>query len=225
MQLAIFDLDHTLLEGDCDQLWGDFLVSQGLVDASDYQSRKNQYYQDYLDGTLDVVAFLEFSAEVLTRFSADELAHLGQQFSQDYVIPRLRQRAIAALQTHQQRGDCCLVMTATNHFLAQWATRTLSLDGLIASELEYQSQQYTGRTRGLPNYREGKVKRLLQWLQQRHFDLNQATFYSDSHNDLPLLNQVGYPVAVTPDEALKQHAIEHHWKVVDWSQKREYSNA
>lgn len=225
MKLAIFDLDHTLLEGDCDQLWGDFLVAKGLVDATDYQTQKNKYYQDYLDGTLDVEAFLQFGARVLAQFSVSQLEQLGWQFSQQYIIPRLRQEATAMLRNHQQKGDCCLVMTATNHFLARWATHTLPLDALLASELEQNNNGFTGRTSGIPNYREGKVARLNQWLNQTDVDLSQATFYSDSHNDLPLLNQVGYPVAVTPDKALKRHAIEHHWKIVDWSQKREYSNA
>lgn len=221
MKLAIFDLDHTLLEGDCDQLWGDFLVSKGLVDATHYQTQKNKYYRDYLDGTLDVVAFLQFGARVLAQFSVSQLNQLGKQFSQQYIIPRLRQAAIATLSAHQQQGDCCLVMTATNHFLAGWATHTLSLDALLASELEHNNNGFTGRIKGVPNYRDGKVTRLNQWLKQRRFNRDQATFYSDSHNDLPLLNQVGYPVAVTPDEALKRHAIDHRWTIVDWSQKRE----
>lgn len=218
MALALFDLDHTLLEGDCDQLWGDFLAHQELVDAQFYQQQKNQYYQDYLDGCLDMQAFLSFCASALTQFSPDMLTTLGNEFANEWLEPRLRQKGIEALNYHRHQGDTLLVITATNRFLASQATELISVEHLIASDLEVIEDRYTGKALGTPSYREGKIKRLETWLSMHPFDLSETTFYSDSHNDLPLLNKVGRPIAVNPDELLMQHALEHHWTVLDWSQ-------
>ncbi len=218
MALAIFDLDHTLLEGDCDQLWGNFLSQKQLVDAEHYQTQKNRFYQDYLDGCLDMQAFLSFCASTLAKFSSEQLHSLGNEFAELWLKPRLRIKGIEAIEYHKSRGDTLLIITATNHYLASLAAKRLQVDQLIASELEFVDGRFTGKVFGIPSYREGKIERLNDWLKQHPFDLSEATFYSDSHNDLPLLNKVGCPIAVCPDELLMQHALKHHWTLLDWSQ-------
>lgn len=218
MALAIFDLDHTLLEGDCDQLWGDFLSQKELVDPKQYQSQKDRFYQDYLDGCLDMQAFLSFCVSTLATFSSAQLHALGNEFRERWLKPRIRARGIESVEQHRRQGDTLLIVTATNRFLASEASKLLHIDHLIASELEQSDGRYTGKVIGTPSYREGKVQRLSDWLSQHPFDLSEATFYSDSHNDLPLLKKVGHPIAVNPDLQLEQHAITHHWTILDWSQ-------
>ena len=240
MPLAIFDLDHTILEGDCDQLWGDFLSQQRLVDAQHYQAEKNRFYQDYLDGQLDMSQFLRFCANTLAQFSPEQLIQLAKQFEREYLKPNLRPAAIDCIKQHQARGDTLLVITATNHFLASTAIQSLGIPHLIASELECIDGRFTGRILGTPSYRDGKILRLEHWLEQMDrqqdrkqylqqdppiksaapeqypFDLSAACFYSDSHNDLPLLQRVGKPIVVTPDSTLKNTAIKNGWPILDW---------
>ncbi|WP_164503462.1 HAD family hydrolase [Pleionea sediminis] len=217
MRLAIFDLDHTLLEGDCDQLWGDFISEKGLVDVEFYQSQKNRYFSEYQAGQLDIQSFLEFSAKTLATFSHSELKELGKEFAQVKVKPKLRPRGIDRLQQHKENNDCCLVVTATNHFLAGWATMHLPIDGLIASELEQINGNYTGNIKGLPSYQAGKIRRLQMWLAEKPYSLQQSTFYSDSHNDLPLLREVEVPVVISPDDTLREVAQNNNWPIENWS--------
>ncbi len=216
MGLALFDLDHTLLDGDCDQMWGDFLAQNNLVNAQQYQSQKNQFYQDYLDGQLDMQAFLSFCAATLASFEPNELQQLGQEFAQYYLRPSLRQQGIDVLYTHREQGDSVLVITATNEFLASLAVESLNVDHLIASELEKSKGQFTGKPQGIPCYQSGKIERLNHWLQHQPFDLSQTTFYSDSHNDLPLLKLVAHPVVVHPDQTLLNYALNQNWPRVYW---------
>jgi HAD superfamily hydrolase (TIGR01490 family) len=217
MALILFDLDHTLLEGDCDQLWGDFLSDKNRVDPLSYQQQKNRFYQDYLDGRLDMLQFLSFCATALAQFAPRELQSLGSEFSEKWLKPRLRPKALETIELHKRQGDTLVIITATNRFLASHAAHLVGITHLIASELEQKEGYFTGNPLGTPCYREGKITRLNEWLQQHAFDLSEATFYSDSHNDLPLLKQVANPIAVTPDQQLAQYALHHHWTIVDWS--------
>ncbi len=217
MNLTIFDLDHTLLEGDCDQLWGDFLSQQGLVNKEEYQNQKNQFYQDYLSGQLDMQQFLSFCANTLSQFTSTELAYLGKEFAQTWLKPRLRPHALSCIEQHLTQGDDLLVITATNFFLASQALSLLPIEHLIASDLEMNNGRYTGKPVGIPPYREGKWLRLTQWLNERGQSQVNLTFYSDSHNDLALLNRVNHPVAVSPDDILLQHAQRNLWPIEHWS--------
>ncbi len=217
MALCIFDLDHTLLEGDCDQLWGDFLAQKGIVDPAHYQQQKQQYLDDYRAGCLDILEFYRFVLAPLKPFSLGELIQLRHQFSKRMVSPIIRPKAEALLRTHRQRGDFCLLITATNAFVAQAARDLLDVDEMIATEPEIRADHLTGQVTGTPVFREGKVTRLQEWLRDKPWSLQTATCYSDSHNDIPLLSLVGTPVAVTPDDRLRVRAREQGWKILDLS--------
>lgn len=217
MALCIFDLDHTLLEGDCDQLWGDFLAQKGIVDPVDYQTRKQRFLEDYQAGCLDILEFYRFVLAPLKPFSMSELIQLRHQFSKRMVSHLIRPKAEALIHTHKQKGDYCLLITATNAFVAQAAMDLLDVHEMIATEPEIREDRLTGGITGTPVFREGKVERLQLWLSNKPYDLETATCYSDSHNDIPLLSLVGHPVAVTPDERLREWALQHHWKIINLS--------
>ncbi|MFB9886373.1 HAD family hydrolase [Balneatrix alpica] len=212
MALAIFDLDNTLIGGDSDHAWGEFLVEEGLVDPQVYKEANDRFYQQYLDGSLDIHRYLEYSLAPLTRFSLNELAQLHQRFMARKITPIMLPKAQALLAQHRQRGDFLLIITATNSFVTSPIARALGVDDLIACEAEIDNQRYTGRLSGTPSFREGKVVRLQQWLREHpQYSLAGSYFYSDSHNDLPLLEQVDYPVVVDADATLQQIAIERNW--------------
>lgn len=215
MALAIFDLDHTLLGGDSDQAFGQFMVETGLVDGPAFRAQSQAFYQQYLDGTLDIEEHLRHSLTPLARFSMDELASLHQDFLQRYIRPMMQPKAYALLQEHRQKGDCLLIITATNHFIASPIAEALGVDDIIACDAEIKDNRYTGEPSGLPSFREGKVTRLQQWLSQHpEQTLEGSYFYSDSFNDVPLLEQVTHPVAVDPDDKLRAIAQQNDWPVI-----------
>lgn len=213
MALALFDLDHTLIAGDCDQLWGDYLAARGLV-APDYQARKQRYFADYQAGTLDFAEFAEFVLEPLARLGLAELMHLRAGFARDALAPAVLPRAKNLVAEHRAAGDRVLIITATNRFIAEPAAAFFGVSELIATEPERVDGRFTGRVAGLPSFREGKVKRLAAWLAEHGGELESAHFYSDSHNDLPLLGAVGHPVAVDPDAQLRATAQARGWRVL-----------
>ncbi|PXF31693.1 phosphoserine phosphatase [Pokkaliibacter plantistimulans] len=215
MRLAIFDLDHTLIGGDSDQVWGDFLAESGLVDGDAYKAQVSAFYQDYMAGTLDIHAHLSHSLAPLSRFSMAELDSLHRDYFAQKVLPLLQPKAHQLLQWHRQQGHYLLIITATNRFITAPIAEYLGVDDLIACEAEIIDNRYTGRPTGVPSYREGKVTRLQDWLRQHpELSLEGSYFYSDSHNDLPLLELASQPVAVDPDDVLKQVATERGWEIV-----------
>lgn len=214
MSLAIFDLDNTLLGGDSDYLWGEFLVEQGLVDGEHYRQENLRFYEEYKAGTLDIHEFLAFSLAPLTHHSREALSALHQGFMAQKITPIILPAARALLQQHRQQGDLLIIITATNSFVTGPIADALGVDALLASEAEVANQRYTGRVTGIPCFQAGKVERLYEWLALNRQNLDQSWFYSDSHNDLPLLEVVTHPVAVDPDDTLAAHAQIKGWSII-----------
>lgn len=210
MSLALFDLDNTLIGGDSDHLWGEFLIEQRLVDTDAYRAQNDRFYQDYQNGSLDIHAYLAFALAPLASMKPDQLANLHRQFMQEKIAPIQLPKAQALVEHHRARGDTLLVITATNRFITAPIVETFAITHLLASEPEMQGERYTGKACGIPCYQHGKVQRLRLWLEQHGLDLSDSYFYSDSINDIPLLEQVTYPVAVDPDERLRQYALERN---------------
>lgn len=213
MALALFDLDNTLLADDSDFLWGCFLVEKGLVDRTTYDDANKRFYAEYKQGTLDIFEFLAFSLKPLTQFSMEDLAQLHNEFMQKHITSAMTQEGIARIQYHRELGDITVIITATNSFVTGPIAKAFMVDDLIATEPEIIDGRYTGQVAGTPCFQGGKITRLKQWLESTSHDLEGSTFYSDSHNDLPLLEQVTTPIAVDPDEELKAIALERNWEI------------
>lgn len=214
MALAIFDLDNTLIAGDSDHAWGEFLISKGVVDSATYKSANDQFYQDYIAGHLDIRKYLRFALAPLANEPITKFYKLREEFLQKIVTPMILDKGKTLLAEHRQAGDYCLIITATNRFVTEPIAEKLGVDDLIATDPEIVNGRYTGEISGIPSYQEGKVSRLKEWLQRKEFDMAGAWFYSDSHNDLPLLSWVGNPVAVDADQKLGEHAKRHQWKQI-----------
>ena len=214
MSLAIFDLDNTLLSIDSDHAWGEFLVEQGAVDPVAYREANERFLADYNAGTLDMAAFLEMALKPLTENTPEQLAAWHQQFMASKIEPHILPKAEELLARHRTKGDTLLIITATNRFITGPIAERLGVDDLIAVEPEMVDGRYTGRVDGVPSYREGKVTRLQAWLEAQDLTMDGAWFYSDSHNDLPLLEKVDHPVAVDPDDTLRQVAEERNWRIM-----------
>ena len=214
MSLAIFDLDNTLLSIDSDHAWGEFLLEQGAVDPVAYREANERFMADYNAGTLDMAAFLEMALKPLADNSPEQLAAWHQQFMASKIEPHILPKAEELLARHRTKGDTLLIITATNRFITGPIAERLGVDDLIAVEPEMIDGRYTGRVDGVPSYREGKVTRLQAWLEAQDPTMDGAWFYSDSHNDLPLLEKVEHPVAVDPDDTLRQVAEERNWRIM-----------
>lgn len=215
MSLAIFDLDNTLLRGDSDHAWGEFLVEQGAVDAASFKQDNDRYYAAYLEGTLDIFEFLEqHQLRPLARFDRATLEDWRRQFMQQKILPLITPVARALVEQHRVRGDTLLIITATNSFITAPIAAEFGIPHLIATEPEQVHGRFTGKVAGTPSYREGKVERLAAWLREQRQDLAGSWFYSDSHNDLPLLQQVDHPVVVNADPTLAAYASRHGWPAI-----------
>ena len=214
MTLALFDLDNTLIAGDSDHLWGSWLADQGIVDPVLYRESNDRFYTDYQNGTLDIEAFLRFSLAPLADNDYSQLCQWREIYLRECIEPVMLTQAEVLIRQHREEGHELLIITATNQFITRPIADRLGIEHLIATEAEWRDGQFTGRVQGTPSFRQGKVERLAQWLQVHHHDLSKASFYSDSHNDLPLLEQVGFPVAVDPDETLNAVARERHWPII-----------
>ncbi|MCA0975286.1 HAD-IB family hydrolase [Halomonas denitrificans] len=214
MSLAIFDLDNTLLSIDSDHAWGEFLLEQGAVDPVAYREANDRFKADYDAGRLDMMAFLEVALKPLADNSMEQLAAWHQQFMVSKIEPNILPLAEELIARHRTRGDTLLIITATNRFITAPIAERLGIDELIAVEPEIQDGRYTGRVSGTPSFQQGKVTRLQQWLDTRDDTLDSAWFYSDSHNDLPLLEMIDHPVAVDPDPALREVAEARGWKII-----------
>ena len=216
MSLAIFDLDNTLIGGDSDFLWGEFIGEEGIVDANAYRKKNEYFYQQYDLGTLDIYAWLEFCLEPLTRYSMTELQELHHRFMIQKIEPILLDKAQNCINRHKERGDTVLVITASTSFVTAPIVKKYGINHLLATEPEIKAGRYTGGVSGMPCFQSGKIDKLMPWLQKNEETLTGSTFYSDSHNDLPLLELVDNPVAVNADKILTQIAGKKGWKVLNW---------
>lgn len=214
MALALFDLDNTLLGGDSDYLWGRFLVEQGIVDGEHYERENRAYYEQYKAGTLNIHEFLAFSLRPLAEHPPEQLHAWREQFVERLIDPIILPAARALVESHRARGDTPVIITATNRFVTAPIAARFGVEHLIATEVEMNGDRYSGRSTDIPCFQGGKVQRLRRWLELHQADLADSWFYSDSHNDLPLLELVAHPVAVDPDDKLNQHARVHGWTVM-----------
>ena len=218
MRLALFDLDHTLLDGDSDQLWCDFLIDKGLLDKAIFSAKNLTMAHGYKSGAVDVQAFCEFYIGTLTLKSPQDWEPLRQEFLSAWVVPRLCGGGIAQIKAHQANGDRVVMTTATNRFITELTAAHLDIKELIATEAEIQDGLFTGRTSGVLNMREGKVRRLLTWCTEQSLNWEQLETwgYSDSINDLPLLEAVTHATVTQGDPKLRAEALKRDWPQIDW---------
>lgn len=214
MKLALFDLDNTLLAGDSDHAWGDWLCKWGILDKAHYKAKNDEFYERYQAGTMDVKEYLNFSLAILGKASIKQLHEWQLQFMRDTIEPMILKKGEELLEQHRKEGHKIVIITATNRFITEPIAKRLGVNNLIATECEMKDGHYTGRSTGVPCYQEGKVTRLNDWLKQNNSDLEGSYFYSDSKNDLPLLSLVENPVAVDPDEELRKHAQTQGWSII-----------
>lgn len=214
MALTIFDLDNTLLAGDSDYLWGQFLARKGIVDGDCYERENRRFYDDYMAGRLDIYEFLAFSLAPLAKTEPAMLQSLRQEFMQTVIAPIILPAGRELVEKHRDMGNTLLIITATNRFVTAPIAQELGIDNLLATDPEQLNGRYTGRVTGTPTFKEGKVKRLHEWLAATHHSLDESWFFSDSLNDIPLLEVVTYPVAVDPDDTLAQHAEMRGWEII-----------
>jgi HAD superfamily hydrolase (TIGR01490 family) len=214
LALAIFDLDHTLLSGDSDHAWGQYLVDRGLVDAAIHQQRNDHFYEQYKSGTLDIHEYLEFAMRPLTQYDTEQMLAERERFLTERIDPLITQHALDLIERHRVVGDTLLIITATNGFVTYPIAARLDIEHIIAPHPEVVDGRYTGKTIGIPSFQGGKVTRLNDWLAEHQHSLEGSYFYSDSHNDLPLLRIVDHPVAVDPDDTLKGAADAAGWPII-----------
>ena len=212
--LALFDLDNTLLAGDSDYNWSLFLINQGLLDAKTHHERNEQFYLDYKNGHLDIYKFLEFQLKPLSQHPVAFLDALHLKFMDQVIRPMMTKKAQSLVDKHKAQGDLCLIITATNSFVTKPIASAYGIENLIGTDPEMLDGQYTGGVTGVPSFQEGKVTRINQWLAARGQTLSSfetSYFYSDSHNDLPLMKLVTNPVAVDADTTLTEYAQQQGW--------------
>jgi len=214
-KLAIFDLDNTLLDGDSDVLWGEFLIEHGLVDGHAYHQENQRFYREYEAGTLDIHAFLRFALKPLREHDPERLERLRHQFMAERIRPIIPPAARKLVQRHAAADHTLLMITATNSFVTAPIAREFGIRHLLATEPRRLGNHFTGEVDGVPCFREGKVTRYRQWLQAHRYQPTESWFYSDSHNDLPLLEHVTRPHAVNPDLTLRTHARNKGWPILN----------
>jgi HAD superfamily hydrolase (TIGR01490 family) len=214
LALAIFDLDNTLLAGDSDYLWGMFLCANGIVDRDHYKRENERFYREYREGVLDIFEFLRFSLKPLRDNDPMLLKQLLERFINEQIEPIVLPAALELIEKHRKDGDTLMIITATNSFVTTPIAERLGIEHLIATDPEIVDGRYTGAVAGEPSYREGKVNRLNRWLEVHGQDLTGSSFYSDSHNDIPLLKRVDNPVAVDPDDDLATYAASNDWPII-----------
>ena len=212
-RLALFDPDNTLIAGESDHAWGDFLVERGIVDGQYYKDTNDRFYQDYCAGKLDIHAYLAFALQVLSEHSREQLQRWHSEFMREKIEPLVLAKAVALVDAHRRAGDTLLIITATTDFVTAPIAERFVVKTLIATTAELRNGRYTGRVAGTPCYRDGKVTRLHEWLAQHPHTLDGSVFYSDSHTDLPLLEIVSTPVAVDPNDALRREAQKRGWEI------------
>ncbi len=218
LELALFDLDDTLLPIDSDHAFGEYLALRGLVDPHSHSAENDRFYQTYLAGKLDIHAYQQFILAPLTGLSRDELDELHQGYMTDKILPAIRPEARALIEAHQRQGDLCAIVTATNSYITAPIARAFGVEHLLATVAGLEQGRIKGTVVGVPCYREGKVTRVNAWLESMALSLShlaRSTFYSDSHNDLPLLEAVTDPVVTNPDKKLRQQAEQRGWRILE----------
>jgi HAD superfamily hydrolase (TIGR01490 family) len=221
-RITLFDLDHTLLPIDSDHSWGEFTQQIGWTDPVSFKARNDQFYAHYIAGTLDVHDYVRFAVEAIRVRDQAQYEEAHERFMREWIRPALRPEAIELVRSHQRAGDAVAIVTATNEFVTRPIALAFGVDELIAVELERDAQGWiTGEIAGVPSMREGKVVRVNQWLQSRGLDWPDVdtTFYSDSMNDLPLLERVDHPIATNPDTRLRALALKRGWRILDLFEK------
>ncbi len=217
MSLAIFDLDNTLIGGDSDYLWGEFLCDEGIIsDRQSFEKQNDYFYQQYELGSLDIYAWAEFSFEILSHYSIDELEAFHLKFMDQKIEPIFLEKAQDCINSHKENGDTVLVITASNTFVTAPIVKRYGINHLLATEPEIVSGRYTGKVSGIPCFKSGKIENLMPWLERNGESLKDSTFYSDSHNDILLLELVENAVVVNADAKLTLIARKKGWKIVDW---------
>ena len=217
MSLAMFDLDNTLIGGDSDYLWGEFLCEKGIIeDTASFQKMNEYFYQQYEVGKLDIYAWAEFSFKVLTEYSIDELNDLRQNFIHQKIEPIFLDKAQSCINQHKENGDTVLVITASNTFITAPIAEMYGITHLLATEPEFKDGRFTGKVSGVPCFQSGKIDNLMPWIEKHNKNLKGSYFYSDSHNDLPLLELVDNPVAINGDPRLTSTANKNGWPNLDW---------
>jgi HAD superfamily hydrolase (TIGR01490 family) len=213
----LFDRDNTLLNGDSDFEWSQFLIRIGVLDRELFEAKNIAFYEHYKAGTLDIQEFLDFQLKPLSRHARKTLDEWHQRFMREQALGMITGPARDLVNRHRAAGDICVIITATNSFVTAPIAREFGVEHLIATEPEHHNGEFTGRVADVPCFREGKITRLENWLAQQGWNWNSfadTTFYSDSLNDLPLLAKVKNPIAVNPDDTLRQHAAQHGWQVM-----------
>jgi len=222
MKLALFDLDHTLLPIDSDHTWGVFTTELGWNDPAVFSQRNDEFYAHYQAGTLDIHDYVRFATQAALERGAAEAARAHDRYMDEVIRPRITPEALALVRSHQHAGDTVMIVTATNEFVTRPIAQAFGVHELIAVELERDATGWiTGEIKGTPSFREGKVTRVAQWLAQQGLDWDdvEMSFYSDSMNDLPLLEKAHHPVATNPDARLRQLATERGWRILELFQE------
>ncbi len=221
-QLALFDLDHTLLPCDSDYEWGQFLARIGVVDSQYYAEQNDRFYQDYKDGNLNIQEFLRFALKPLSEHSRTQLKEWHDAFMKEVISGQLKQSALDLVKRHQDAGDLCCVVTATNSFVTRPIVESFGIEHLVATEPATLNDNplanFTGEVKGIPSFRDGKIHRVDDWLASQNLELSKLSysyFYSDSMNDLPLLEKVSHPVATNPDARLREEAKKRNWPILE----------
>jgi HAD superfamily hydrolase (TIGR01490 family) len=218
-RVSLFDLDNTLIGGDSDYGWAKFLIQEGVLDGAEYERRNAQFFADYKAGTLDILAFLDFQLKPLSEHPLAELLAWRARFVEQEILPLLLPAAKAVVDEHRAAGDLVAVVTATNSFITRPIADLYGIEHLVATEPEVVDGRFTGKVAGIPSFQQGKITRVQEWAADlgASFDrFAESWFYSDSRNDIPLLETVSHPVAVDPDPTLRAHAQAHGWAVVSW---------
>ncbi len=214
MNLALFDLDNTILAGDSDYNWSRFLIQEGYLDGAIHAEKNEKFYADYKAGTLDIYAFVEFQFKPLARNPRNILNQLLKKYVEEVIKPMITEKAYALVRKHREEGDLLIVITATNSFITKPIAALFGIENLIGTDPEEKEGEFTGKVSGLPSFKEGKVTRLEAWLKNKNLslaDFKKSYFYSDSHNDLPLMKKVTHPVAVDSDDILTVYANSKGW--------------
>ena len=217
MNLALFDLDNTLLTSDSDFEWSQFLIEKKVLDRKEYESRNLEFYEQYKSGTLDINQFLDFQLQPLSLYPRAQLDDWHNEFMTKKIMPQIAPGAYKLINEHMLGGDLCIIITATNRFVTEPIARILGINNLIATDPDQEDGEFTGRVSGTPCFREGKITRLEDWMDEHNLtwlSFLESWFYSDSLNDIPLLKKVTNPVAVDPDSTLEKYAKENNWPII-----------